>query len=226
MYLYHRFPLRHLFSVITVVGTLAILISVLAYIDGGHDPTFLLEKGAVVAEPLWRTAFLFHILSASVCMAIGPALMVMRLIRMRRFHSFLGYLYLNCVLWIAAPTGLVISPASKGGRIAAIGFFVTGIAWWYTTWRGYQTIKREHPAEHAKWMIRSYSLALGAIWFRASQLAIAWAIPTMSGGNNYVVSVWVSLFASVLLSESSIKSIFGRRTSRQPSGVSLTPLKT
>ena len=67
--------------------------------------------------------------------------MVMRLIQTRRFHSFIGYIYLNTVLWIAAPTGLLISSASKGGFWAATGFLITGIYWWISTWLGYQTIQ-------------------------------------------------------------------------------------
>ena len=136
--------------------------------------------------------------------------MIMRLIRLRRFHAAVGYVYLNAVLWIAAPTGLIISPASKGGSIAAAGFLVTGLLWWYTTWMGYRTIRVKKRGAHVTWMIRSYSIALSAVWFRAIQILLAAGIPSIDNTTIYIASVWLSLLASLLISEASILSIFGK----------------
>ena len=210
MLLFSRFPFKSVWSLMAIAGSIAILIGMSTYFDSVRTATFLLEKGPLRNQPIWRTAFYFHVVSASVCLATGPMLMIMRLIRLRRFHAAVGYVYLNTVLWIAAPTGLIISPESKGGSIAAAGFLVTGLLWWYTTWMGYRTIRAKRRGAHVTWMIRSYSIALSAVWFRAIQLLLAAGIPSIDNTTIYIASVWLSLLASLLISETSILSIFGK----------------
>ena len=221
MLLFSRLPLRGIWTAFALAGSLGILISLLSYFDSRRTATFLLEKGATADGPLWRTSFYLHITSASVCLLVGPALMFMRLIRMRRFHSFVGYIYLNTVLWIAAPTGLLISSASKGGYLAATGFWITGLLWWISTWMGYQTIRSGDRKHHAAWMIRSYSIALGAVWFRAIQLSIAGTLPIVSDRSNYIASVWLSLLVSIWISEISVGAMF--RTAPKIKSFASTP---
>ena len=95
-------------------------------------------------------------------------------------------------------------------RRQSAGFLVTGLLWWYTTWRGYRTIRVKKTGAHVTWMIRSYSIALSAVWFRAIQILLAAGIPSIDNTTIYIASVWLSLLASLLISEASILSIFGK----------------
>jgi hypothetical protein len=108
--------------------------------------------------------------------------------------------YLNAVLWMAAPSGLALALVAKGGLWGTAGFAVAGAMWWYTTWSGYRAIRRGDLAAHVRAMVRSYSWALSAPAFRAIQAALF--LLGFEDAPNYVISLWLSIAASVWLAES------------------------
>jgi len=194
--------LRHPISIVVVVLSAIVVWNTSVYFQSGLIPAFFLEKGEFSQTSWWLTSFYFHIVSASVCLLVGGPLMFKSMLRFRRTHHFLGYLYFNAVLWVAAPTGLIISPVAKGGWLSALGFIATGIAWWWVTWQGYQTIRKREIQSHIRWMIRSYAIALSAVFFRLIQIGLFFL--DVDPNTNYVASVWLSLLASFLLSETGI----------------------
>jgi hypothetical protein len=209
MFLFSKSPVKILWVLLTIAVTALIIFNSRIYFQHGPTPVFLLEKGSLRDWPLWRTAFYFHIVAACLCLAIGPILMVPAFLRFKRLHAAVGYLYINAVLWIAAPTGLMISPFAKGGWIAALGFLVTGVAWWISTWLGYRAIQSDDLASHIAWMVRSYAIALSAVWFRLIHLALAYS--GMNALDSYVLSVWLSLAASIWVSEICIYRHFKKK---------------
>ena len=187
-------------TIATIVSCGALLVSNAVYL-GEQTPRFLLEKGLWAAQPLWLAAFYFHVIGASICLAAGLPLMFPQWTRRHpKWHRGLGYVYLNAVLWMAAPAGLVLAPAAKGGWWGAAGFTLAGGLWWLTTWSGYQAILRGDLPTHVQEMVRSYSLALSAPAFRAIQVILF--LTGLSDEANYIVSLWLSIAASVWLAES------------------------
>ncbi len=216
MFIFFKSRLKWVWVATTVVITALILSNATIYFRNVPTPTFLLEKGDLRFSPLWRTAFFFHVIASCVCLATGPLLMIPKLIGFRRLHAVLGYTYLNAVLWIAAPTGLIISPVAKGGPISAAGFFITGLMWWYATWLGYRAIRSRHSFDltaHICWMVRSYAIALSAVAFRIIQQALAYG--PFDANTNYTLSVWLSLFVSLWISETCICRQFKNRSSTE-----------
>lgn len=188
-------------SVATALACGLVLVSNAVYFDGGATPRFLLEKGAWAGRPLWLAAFYFHVIGASICLAAGLPLMFPEWTRSHPvWHRSLGYVYLNAVLWMAAPAGLVLAPAAKGGWLGAAGFLLAGGLWWQTTWAGYRAILRGDLTAHVQGMVRSYSLALSAPAFRLIQALLF--LCGVGDETNYVVSLWLSIAASMLLAES------------------------
>jgi len=165
-----------------------------------YTPAFLIEKLPVSRNAIWRAAFYFHVVSAGICFAAGFPLFFPALLRFRRLHLVLGYIYFNAVLWVAAPTGLIMSPFAKGGLLGALGFGVTGIAWWWTTWQGYRSVRRGEIQTHIRWMVRSFSIALSAVFFRLVQTGLGWM--DVDPVSNYVASIWLSFLMSGWLAES------------------------
>ncbi|NND96467.1 MAG: DUF2306 domain-containing protein [Pirellulaceae bacterium] len=206
MFIFSKTYLRSVWVAITVVGTVSIWISATTYFRPGPTPLFLLEKGDLQDNVFWRTAFYFHVIGSCLCLAAGPLLMIGRLIRWRSFHRVVGYFYLNSVLWVAAPCGLMISPNAKAGQMAAAGFLLTGVLWWTTTWLAYRSIRGGDLSSHIRWAVRSYAIALSAIAFRFIQLALSQNIFgfQMDHDSNYIASVWLSLIVSVWISETCI----------------------
>jgi Predicted membrane protein (DUF2306) len=201
MLVYSKLRGARWWTVLTVVACGLILLSNAIYFDGGAPPRFLLEKGHWAQNSWWLAAFYFHVVGASVCLAAGTPLMFPDWTR--RFpggHRRLGYLYLNAVLWMAAPAGIMLAVAAKGGLWGTIGFTLAGVMWWHTTWSGYRAIRRGERAVHVRAMVRSYCWALSAPAFRAIQAILS--LCGLEDGLNYIVSLWLSIAASVWLAES------------------------
>ncbi len=188
-----------------------IVAATLPYYDGGLDHAFLVEKGPLAREPLWRAAFYLHITGAMACLATGP-LLFWPWLRRRSLaaHRLLGRTYVLAVLVWAAPVGLVLSLHAKGGAWGRSCFMILSLGWLLTTAAGLVAVHRRQLRAHAEWMIRSFSLALSAVTFRAFQLVLA------AGGvadePNYIASLWLSLGASLVLAEAWIRARPGRRS--------------
>lgn len=201
MILYSKLPGAKWWTALTVLACGLVLVSNVVYFGGGETPRFLLEKGDWASNPWWLAAFYFHVVGASLCLAAGTPLMFPKWTRKHpAWHRRLGYVYLNAVLWMAAPSGLALALTAKGGLWGTAGFALAGTFWWYTTWAGYRAIRRVDIAAHVRAMVRSYSWALSAPAFRAIQAALF--VCGLEDGLNYVFSLWLSIAASVWLAES------------------------
>jgi hypothetical protein len=209
MLLYSNLRGAKWWTALTVVACGGILVSNAIYFNGGATPRFLLEKGTWAQQPWWLAAFYFHIVGASLCLAAGTPLMFPQWTRQHpAWHRRLGYVYLTAVLWMAAPSGLALALVAKGGLAGTIGFGLAGVLWWHSTWQGYRAIRRGDLPTHVRAMVRSYCWALSAPAFRIIQIALF--LCGVNADTNYIVSLWLSMAASVCLAESFLQR--GRRS--------------
>ena len=223
MIIFDKSRFKWVWIAITLVISWLTLVNVVSYFGTGPTQVFLIEKGELRWMPLWSTAFYFHIVSSSVCLALGPLLMIPKLVRYRRLHAIMGYAYLNSVLWVSVPSGLVLSVYAKGGLPSMLGFALTGGLWWAATWLGYRAIRNRNIRSHVCWMIRSYALALSAVVFRVVQQLVAFT--PCPNTTNYIFSIWLSLFISLWISESCIRRRFPKSpTSKRVSRRAPVPL--
>lgn len=208
MYLFRNSQFAFVWTVTTIALSALLLHNTLVYFQSEFVPGFLVEKGEIAKNRIWSAAFYFHVTSSCVVMVAGTFLFFSQLLKYRRLHLILGYIYINGVLWIAAPTGLIMSPFAKGGLPGAVGFAATGILWWYVTWKGYQAIRQKRVNDHIMWMVRSWCLSLSAVMFRV--LHVGLAIPGFAPLTNYVMSIWLSLIVNVWFAEFFIARNFTR----------------
>ena len=195
-------------SALAALACAAILLSNTIYFSGPDSPRFLLEKGNWAQNSWWLAAFYFHVVGASICLASGTPLMFPAWTRRYpAWHRRLGYVYLTAVLWMAAPSGLALALVAKGGWWGTAGFAVAGSLWWCSTWSGYRAIRRGDVAAHIRAMVRAYSWALSAPAFRIIQ--VVFYLLGLADASNYVLSLWLSIAASIWLAESCL-----RRTER------------
>lgn len=177
-----------------------IIVNSLSYFSFRRDLPFFEEKGPLVENALWRRCFYGHVLGAIVCAVAAPFLFWEGLrVRFPRAHRWLGRLYGVSVLGWAGPAGLVLALHAKGGLAGQAGFLLLGVLWWGSTARGVQAIVAGRVADHRRWMIRSYSLALSAVTFRVFQ--IAFFLGGLADEPNYVLSLWLSLATSLVAGE-------------------------
>lgn len=197
--------LSAILTVATIWLSWSIAMNSLIYFQSAKPTAFFAEKGSLVESPIWICAFYWHITASCICLLAGAPLMIPAMLRYRQLHRILGYLYFVLVLWIAAPTGLIMAPVAKGGLPGAVGFAVIGIGWWWTTWNGYQAIRKKEIKPHINWMIRSYSIALSAVTFRLFQIGLFYV--GLEDTTNYILSIWLSLGTSVVMSELCIRNL-------------------
>ncbi|MEX2318046.1 MAG: DUF2306 domain-containing protein [Pirellulales bacterium] len=204
MLFYSRLPGATWWTAVTVAACGLVLLNNTVYLPGGATPRFLLEKGDLPRNAWWLAAFVFHIVGTSACIVAGTPLMFPEWTRRHRaWHRRLGYVYVNAVLWMAAPSGLALAISSKGGWWGTSGFVVAGVFWWGSTWAGYQAIRRGDLAAHVRAMVRSYCWALSAPAFRAIQAVLF--LLGVADRANYIMSLWLSIAASVWLAESFLR---------------------
>jgi len=181
-----------------------IVLNSLPYFSGRMNLAFLVEKGTLVSDPAWRLCFLGHVLGGIVCLVTAPFLFwTWFLQRAPLLHRVLGRVYGAIVLGCAAPAGLYLAMFAKGGPAGKAGFLVLGLLWWGTTARGIQAIAARRAAEHRRWMVRSYALALSAVFFRLFHVGFYWA--GLADEPNYILSLWLSLAASLVAGEAVVR---------------------
>lgn len=193
-----------------VGGLTALLLSnVLPYFGPGADEMpFLLEKGALGVDPVWRTVFDLHVAGGALCLVVALPLFSRRLLRRHPgWHRALGWSYVTSVLVLVAPTGLWLAPTAKGGLAGQSGFAVTGLYLFATTALGLREVLRRDFVAHRAWMVRSYSLAASALSFRVLYVALEIArVP-----HAYVIGVWASFGLDLVVAE-----LFIGRAVRRP----------
>ena len=182
-----------------------IAVNSLPHVLGGPHP-FLDERPALAADALWCAALATHVTGGVLCLAAGPVLVWnLALRRSLALHRWLGRAYVVAVIGWAGPAGLWLSLHAKGGVLGRSGFLLFAVAWIATTWIGWRDVRRGRIAEHARWMVRSYSLALSAIHFRVLQLALVALGASESG--SYVAALWLSLLVSVAQGEALVRQL-------------------
>lgn len=171
------------------------------YFSFRTDVNFLLAKQYLVSDVAWMTAFYIHISSAILVILIGP-LQFLPFIR-RRYtaqHRFMGKVYVSCILFLAAPSGLYMSFFANGGIWASIGFGVLSVLWFVATYRAFYHIRRREVEEHRNWMLRSYALTLSAVMLRVY-------VPVLSMGFGVdhhftvVITSWINWIPNLIIVE-------------------------
>ncbi len=188
----------------------ALLISnALPFFSFSADEPFLIEKGALVQQPLWRTAFYLHVGGGILCLLSAlPQFSRTLLRRAPRLHRAMGWTYVVSVLVLVVPAGLYLALTAKGGFAGRLGFLSIGFVLLYVTWRGVQRVRARDFRGHASWMLRSYAMAASAITFRVFYLGLY----ALGVGNEYVLGIWMSLLVNAFVVEVLIHRTRVRRT--------------
>jgi hypothetical protein len=183
------------------------------YFSFRYDVDFLLTKQSVLYNKIWRYAFYSHISSSLIVLFTGIIQFYKPLIIHRPLlHRFVGKIYILLVLFISAPSGLVMAFYANGGLWARTSFILISVLWWFFTLRAYTKIKTKKIDEHIDNMIRSYALTLSAITLRLYVVALPGFIH-LSARDMYTFVAWLSWVPNLLIAEWIIRNrIFGLKS--------------
>lgn len=153
---------------------------------------------------VWITSFFIHALTSIFALLAGFTQFQKRFIK-NNWHRYLGIFYIIVVLFLSAPTGLIMSFFANGGISSMAGFFVLSCLWIYTTSKAYFKVRNKDYPTHAKWMFRSYALCLSAITLRAYKYAyVNWIDPEMEflgPMDLYRIIAWMGWVPNLIVAE-------------------------
>ena len=113
-----------------------------------------------------RYPLLLHIVGGSVALLLGPVLLWLGETRQRLgLHRSLGFGYLTGVV-VGAGAAFYLALTTPVGWVFASGLFGLAVAWTLTTGMAFLAIKRRAITQHREWMVRSYVVTLGFVFFR------------------------------------------------------------
>lgn len=133
-------------------------------------PYFTLQREAFGQAPdvYWPRRFplWLHIAGGSLALLLGPVNLWLGETRRRlAWHKRLGLAYFSGVA-LATAAAFYLSFTTPLGVVFATGLFTLAVAWTITSGMAFRAIARRAVAQHREWMIRSYVVTLGFVFFR------------------------------------------------------------
>lgn len=112
---------------------------------------------------IWIVA---HVATGSVALLIGPFQLWMGMSgRVRPIHRQLGIVYLISI-GLSSACAFYLASTTQGAWVFSAGLSGLGLAWVITSGLAYTAIRRRLYLQHREWMIRSYVVTLGFVFFR------------------------------------------------------------
>jgi uncharacterized membrane protein len=116
-----------------------------------------------------------------------------------RVHRWIGRVYLASVV-VGAGSAFVLSFRAVLGWPFGTATFVMACAWTLATVMAFVAIRRGQVAAHREWMLRSYVVAFGFVWFRVMVVSPLFA-GLGSVPERLTVLLWLSWTVPLLLAE-------------------------
>ncbi len=174
---------------------------ILPYTSGRWDIDFLLTKQAIIHLDYYRLAFYAHIYS-SIFVLFSGAILFPNYFQKNwpKLHRWTGKLYVGLLLFISAPSALIMAFHANGGWVSQVSFVFLAPFWWWFTYKGYLTARKKQFIEHKKWMARSYALSLSAVSLRVYQMLLGHFVE-MDPALQYVMVSWASWVGNLAVAE-------------------------
>lgn len=144
-----------------------------------------------------------HIVGAVLALLIGP-LQFWATLRRRwpQLHRALGRIYLGIGVLVGGLAGLYMAMYAYGGLVAKLGFACLALAWLYTGYQAYASIRAGAVERHRAWMVRNFSLTLAAVSLRV-YLPLS-MVAGIDFGTAYPVIAWLCWVPNLLLAQWSL----------------------
>jgi len=188
---------------------------VLQYTSLRPDVAFLEIKQDYIDIPGYRLAFFTHVFSSGFVLLAAYSQFSAKLRRIPGLHKWLGRLYAYIVIFLAGPTGLFIGFFANGGISSRIAFCLLAVLWVSFTILALLKMRARQVQDHARWMVRSYALALSAITLRAWKVAII-ALFHPHPMDVYRIVAWLGWVGNLIAAELLILYLFRRRARPTP----------
>jgi uncharacterized membrane protein len=162
----HRYILKTIWALVIILALMVGYIPI-AYLMNGVEPFYLeLKTPETLKSMIWWSFLYAHIISGGIAILIGWVQFNKYLQTKRtQLHRTVGKIYLAAAL-ACAVSGSYISFHATGGWLSALGFLTVSVLYFYTTLKGFTTIRNGQLAAHQDFMTYSYALCLSAVTLR------------------------------------------------------------
>jgi hypothetical protein len=121
---------------------------------------------STTTSTFWYVAFYTHIITSTFCLLAGFTQFSPSLLN-THWHRKMGLFYCFVVLFLAAPSGMIMSFFANGGIYSILAFVALSALWLLSTSMAVYSVKQRKYTAHGAWMIISYALTLSALTLRA-----------------------------------------------------------
>jgi uncharacterized membrane protein len=178
---------------------------IMPYFDFEYAFGFLGTKSdEVLSSSIYMKAFYIHISSSLLAILIGVFQFSSYLYKRKpNVHRLFGKIYVFSILFMAAPSGLVISIHANGGLSSKVGFVIQSLLWFLTTLMALISIKKGDFQQHITWTIRSYALTIAAMSLRTESYLMMYFFET-GPIETYATVTWLSWVGNLIVAETMI----------------------
>jgi uncharacterized membrane protein len=169
------------------------------YIPIDYNAAFLALKFEEIKLKHYQIAFFTHVYTSIFVLIFGGFQFSKRIRnKYTATHRNLGKVYVFLILFLAAPTGLIMAYYANGGIYSQISFLIQAVLWFAFTLIAFLKIKQKDVKSHQIYMILSYALTLSAISLRLFKWIIVntLALPPM---DTYRVVSWLGWMFNLLV---------------------------
>lgn len=167
-----------------------------------HNMPFLLNKLEVVPIYAWRISFYIHIITSLPVIAAGASQFSVYFLHKYPFaHRRIGKMYIFLVLFLSAPSGLIMAFYANGGVTAKMAFILQSVAWWLFTYAAFHHIRRGDQRSHGEFMLRSYALTFSAITLRLQSYILTYFELPFESLPTYIFISWSSWTFNLFIAE-------------------------
>jgi uncharacterized membrane protein len=153
-------------ALLIVRVTVAVVLNYRDYLPPNFESDFLQDR----EQYFWKGyhwAFYTHLVSGPVSLILGMILISDRFrLRFPKWHRYLGRIQAVNVLFLVAPSGLLMASRAMTGPVAGMGFALLAVATAACMALGWRTAVQRRFAEHRRWMQRCFVLLCSAVVVR------------------------------------------------------------
>lgn len=157
-------------------GVLALLVAALlfglTFIGVAAVPYFSPSGESLARYQPNGWVLLIHITLGIVALLIGPYQLWIGLARKHLpRHRLLGKIYMGAIV-VSSAAAYYLAFNTQGGWVFGFGLAGLATAWLVTTGMAYAAIRRRLIEQHQEWMIRSYVVTFGFVFFRVLMMGL------------------------------------------------------
>jgi hypothetical protein len=193
---------------------MGIVLYAVRYFSLNPDVYFPQQRSVYLAHQIGIIA---HIIGGVLALGLGPFQFLNRLrARWPKVHRWTGRFYLIGIL-LGGTAGFYMAFYAYAGVAASLGFATLALAWLFTAWMAYRTIRAGDKRVHRQWIIRNFSLTFAAVTLRLWMMPLIMAFGETTG---YEIVAWVCWVPNLIIAEGIVRGWFRLGAVRQTTQVS------